>query len=72
MPFLALALDNADRLFALMITPGYVHHVEMADEDPASGSLSANLPNGDSRSKTVGCSLMSILRKTNLIVSILS
>jgi len=32
-------LDNFDRLFALMITPGfYLHHVEVVDQDIASGS----------------------------------
>jgi len=32
--------DNADPLFALMITPDlYLHHREVADQDPASGSL---------------------------------
>jgi len=41
MPFLAPTLDiNADPLFALVITLGlYLHHVEVADQDPASGSL---------------------------------
>jgi len=40
MPFLAQTLDNADPLFAQMITPGfYLHHVEVVDQDPASGSL---------------------------------
>jgi len=40
MPFLAPTLDNADPLFALVIKPGfYLHHVEVADLDPASGSL---------------------------------
>jgi len=38
--FLALTLDNADPLFALVITPGfYLHHIKMADQDPASGRL---------------------------------
>jgi len=42
MPFLAPAIDNADPLFALIITPGlYLLHVEVADQDPASGSLYA-------------------------------
>jgi len=37
-PFLAPTLNNADLLFALVITPGfYPHHVEVADQDPASG-----------------------------------
>jgi len=42
MPLLTSILDNADPLFALMISPGfYPHHahVEVADQDPASGSL---------------------------------
>jgi len=40
MPFLALTLDNADPLFVLVITPVfYMHEVEMADQDPACGSL---------------------------------
>jgi len=40
MPFLSPTLDNANPLFALVITPGfYLHHVEVADRDPASGSL---------------------------------
>jgi len=40
MLFLARTLDNADSHFALVITPGfYLHHVEVADQDPASGSL---------------------------------
>jgi len=39
-PFQAPTLDNADPLFALVITPGfYRHHVEVADKDPASDSL---------------------------------
>jgi len=34
MPFLEPSLDNADPLFALVITPGfYIHHVEVADQD---------------------------------------
>jgi len=38
MPSLASTFDNADRLFAPVITPGfYLHHVEVADQ--ASGSL---------------------------------
>jgi len=42
MPFLAPTLDNADPLFALVIPPGfYQHHVEVADQDPASGNLQA-------------------------------
>jgi len=40
MPFLVLAFDNADSLFALVIAPGlYLHHLEVADQHPASGSL---------------------------------
>jgi len=40
MPFLAPTLDNADILFTLVLTKGfYLHHVEVADQDPASGSL---------------------------------
>jgi len=40
MPFLAQTFDNADRLFALVITPGfYLHHVEVVDQDQTSGSL---------------------------------
>jgi len=36
MPFLAQTLDDADRLFALVITLGfYLHHIEVADQDPA-------------------------------------
>jgi len=37
---LASSLDNVDPLFALVKTPGfYLYHVEVADQDPASGSL---------------------------------
>jgi len=40
MPFMAPTLDNADPLFALVITTGfYLHNVEVVDQDPASGSL---------------------------------
>jgi len=40
MRFLVSFLDNADPLFALVITPGfYLHHLEVADQDSASGSL---------------------------------
>jgi len=40
MPFLAPTLDNAEPLIALVITPGfYLHHVKVADQDPACGSL---------------------------------
>jgi len=38
MPFLAPTLDNADPLFALVFTSGfYLHDIEVADQDPASG-----------------------------------
>jgi len=37
-----------------VITPGiYVHHIEVADQNSVSGSLYANLPSGDGRSRTV-------------------
>jgi len=37
---LAPTLDSADPLFALVKIPGfYLHNVEGADQDPASGSL---------------------------------
>jgi len=40
MPFLPPTLNNADLLFALVVELGlYLHHVEVADKDPASGSL---------------------------------
>jgi len=40
MPFLAQTLDNGNPLFALVRTPGfYLNNVEVADQDPASGSL---------------------------------
>jgi len=48
MPFLAPTQNNADSLFeswywCLMITPGfYLHHVEVADQDPDIGSLWAD------------------------------
>jgi len=36
MPFLAPNLDNADPLFALVITPGFdLQHVEVADQGPS-------------------------------------
>jgi len=42
MPFLAPTGDNADPLFALVIPQYfYLHHVEVADQDPASASLKA-------------------------------
>jgi len=53
MPFLAATPD--------MCTI-YVHHVEVADEDPASRSLCENLPNGDSRASTARCRSMSMPR----------
>jgi len=38
MPLLAPTFDNADPLFTLVITSGfYLHHVEAANQDPASG-----------------------------------
>jgi len=44
-----------------VITPDiYVPRVEGADEDPASGSLYANLPNSGCRDRTAECSLMSM------------
>jgi len=44
MPFLAPSLDNADPLFVLVITPGFcLHHVVVVDQDPASGSLYAEM-----------------------------
>jgi len=40
MTFLAPTFNNADPLFALVITPDfYLHHVKVADQDRASGSL---------------------------------
>jgi len=40
MPFLTPTLDNVDGHSALVIAPDfYVHHVQVADQDPASGSL---------------------------------
>jgi len=43
MPFLAPTLDNVNPLFVLVMTPGfYLLHVEVADQDPASGSLYAD------------------------------
>jgi len=40
MPFLTPTLDNADPLFALVITPDFfLHHIEVADQYPASGCL---------------------------------
>jgi len=40
MPLLAPNFDIADMFFALVITPDfYMHHLEVADPDPASGSL---------------------------------
>jgi len=44
MPFLALTLDKVDPLFALVMKLGiHLHHVEVADQDPASGSRQAEL-----------------------------
>jgi len=38
--FEAPTLDNVDLLFALVITSGfYLHHVEVADQHPATDSL---------------------------------
>jgi len=43
MPFLAPSLDDADLLFALVITTGfYLHHVEAADQYTASGRLAGS------------------------------
>jgi len=43
LPFLAPSIDNADLLFALVTTTGfYLHHMEVADYGPASGSLQAD------------------------------
>jgi len=40
MPFPAQNLDTADPLFTLVIIQGfYLHHVEVANQDPASISL---------------------------------
>jgi len=40
MPFLVPILDNTHLPFDLAITPGfYLRHVEVVDQDPASGSL---------------------------------
>jgi len=37
--FLACTIDNTDTSIALVIAPGfYLHHVEVADQNPASGS----------------------------------
>jgi len=37
-------LDNADALFALVITPGfYLHHIEVADEDPVTRQFTSKL-----------------------------
>jgi len=39
-PFLTSTVDNADTLFALVITPGfYLHHVEVVDQYPVIGNL---------------------------------
>jgi len=43
MPSLVPNVDNADPLFALVITLGlYLHHVEVANQDSANGSLYAD------------------------------
>jgi len=43
MPFLARTIGNADPLFVLLITPCFdLHHVKVADQDQASGSLYAD------------------------------
>jgi len=40
MAFLSPNLDNANPLFALVIIPAfYLHHVEVADQNPASVAL---------------------------------
>jgi len=40
MPLLMSSFDNVDPLFVVVITPDfYLHHVEVADEVPASCSL---------------------------------
>jgi len=41
MPFLAPTLDNTDPLFALVVHQVSIdlHHLEVVDQDPASGSL---------------------------------
>jgi len=40
MPFLAPPIDDADPPFALVIATGfYLHHVELAKQDSANGSL---------------------------------
>jgi len=48
MAFLAPILDNADPLFALVITPGfYLHHVEVADQDPARVAIGNQKPRNE-------------------------
>jgi len=40
MHFVAPTLDNADPPFALALAPDFtLHHIVMADQDPARGSL---------------------------------
>jgi len=40
--YLAPTLNDADPLFALVITPSfYLRNIEVVDQDPASGSLQA-------------------------------
>jgi len=42
-PCLVPTLDNADPQFDLVITTGfYLHHVDVADHDPAKGSRKAD------------------------------
>jgi len=44
MPFLAPILDNADPLFAQVMTPGfYLHHIEVGDKNPPSATIYANI-----------------------------
>jgi len=44
MTFLRQTLDNTDPFFAPVIAPSfYLQYVEVADQDPASGSLYANI-----------------------------
>jgi len=39
----ANSLDNTDLFFALVMTPGfYLRHIEVADQDPASGNTFSN------------------------------
>jgi len=44
MPFLAPNLNNYVPRFALVITPSFhLHHVEVAEQNPASGSIYAEI-----------------------------